>query len=91
MMKEDLAPQPLPDPKNFEADPMGFLRKCHKTPIQDRAHAPIFQFDDKLVTLHHQSVCDNLSGRATGCARDCESRLYAPSAAYSFLGAPHHN
>ena len=93
MMKEDLAPQPLPDPKNFEADPMGFPRKCHKTYIQDRAHAPIFYFDDKLVTLHHQSVCDNLSGRATGgsqlYARDCDSRLYAPSAAYSFLGAPH--
>jgi hypothetical protein len=91
-MEEDFAPHPLPNPKNFEADPMGFLKKFHKTYIQDRAHASIFQFDIKLVRLHHQSVYDNLNGRATGgskfYARDCESRLYAPLAAYSFLGAP---
>ena len=55
LMIEGLAPQPLPDPKNFEADPMGFLRKCHKTYIQDYARATVFQFDDKQVTIHHQS------------------------------------
>ena len=48
-------------------------------------HVPLFSSSMNFIT--------SLRGRATGSSQfyacDWESRLYAPPAAYSFLGAPH--